>query len=148
MKLKDLSGYLLGTTYHSMLALVQRKLSDKDIPLTSEQAKVLNLVHHEPGINQISIAKTLGKDKPGVTRLVEGLEKSYMIIRKQDQEDRRNRRIFLTKDGEMAREQLVPIMKEMQKILYQGISKEQLEEFKLTVSKMKENLAKELGENV
>lgn len=144
MRLDDLAGYLLGTTYHSMLTLVQRKLQEKDIPLTSEQAKVLNLVHYEPGINQRTIAKILRKDKPGVTRLVEGLERSYLILRKMDKEDRRNRRLFLTNDGEKARDKLVPIMKEMQTLLYDGISEKEIEAFKKTVQKMQQNLKRDL----
>lgn len=123
-----------------MLALMQRKLQERDMPLTSEQAKVLNLIHHHPGINQKSIAETLRKDKPGVTRLVEGLERSYLIIRKQDESDRRNRRLFLTDDGEKVRSQLDPIIKEIHDCLYDGISEKEIERFKKTVTLMRANI--------
>jgi DNA-binding MarR family transcriptional regulator len=148
MKLDDLAGYLLGSTYHSMLALVQRKLQQANIPLTSEQAKVLNLVFLHPGINQMSIAKLLRKDKPGVTRLVEGLERSYLILRKEDALDRRNRKLFLTSDGERVREQMLPVIKEMHEILYRGLNEKQVEEFKSLVMSVRENVQKELNEDL
>jgi DNA-binding MarR family transcriptional regulator len=146
MKLDDLSGYLLGTTHHSMLALVQRRLQEKEVPLTSEQFKVLNLVYLEPGINQKAVAQTLRKDKPGVTRLVEGLERSYLIIRKQDEEDRRNRRLFLTEDGKKVREKIEPIVKEVHDVLYQNISNKEIEQFKEIVRKMRTNINEALNQ--
>lgn len=72
-----------------------------------EEPYFMALVHEE-GISQDRLTEIVRVDKSATARMVKSLEKKGLIKREIDQEDKRNRKLFLTDRGR----QLYPVLKE------------------------------------
>ncbi len=142
-KLDDFLGYKLGTTYLSLVNLFQKKLSESGIGITVEQAKVLNFLNHKPGCNQNDLCEALLKDKPAISRLIESLEKSYLIFRKEDEQDRRNKHLYLTEDGQVKYEEMAPIRAQFFKMIHGSMSENEVAKMKIMLQNLWESLQEE-----
>ena len=69
---------------------------------------MVNFVHHHPGTSQDAIANHMNVDKCTIARRTNRLEELGYLIRKTDENDRRQNNLFLTEEGE----KLVPIIKD------------------------------------
>lgn len=74
--------------------------------VTVEQWKVLVRLWDQDGQTQGDLAKIIGKDKTGLTRLVQGMERRGLIERRSEDKDRRHKRIFLTESGRALQDNL------------------------------------------
>lgn len=108
-KLNDNLGYLLNTTTNAMNTLMQRAISDEEIGVPLGQLKILMYVSTHEGVNQQMICDRMNRVKPGVSRLVDGLEKKGLISRKEDKNDRRNKILQATPKGLIVRDKFYPI---------------------------------------
>lgn len=66
---------------------------------TPEQWALLMLLSVKDGQYQRQLAKSLLKDRPNITRIIDLLESKQLVIRKQDEDNKRKFRIFLTEEG-------------------------------------------------
>ena len=64
----------------------------------------------QQGITQQVLAERTAKDKACLTNLMNNLEKKGYVHRKEDPEDRRNKLVFLTPEGEEFKKQIRPIL--------------------------------------
>jgi len=64
---------------------------------------VLADLWQEDGINQKDLGLSVIKTKSSINKILEALEKHELIIKKEDPSDKRNKLIFLTKDGKNLR---------------------------------------------
>ena len=76
------------------------KLKEANIDLTPAQVAVLHTLWHRDGVTQREIADRTAKDKPSVPRILDDLEKLGLTKRKNDKQDRRSNKIFLTPKAE------------------------------------------------
>lgn len=90
-------GFLLGTTYRKLSAVLMHRLKQYDI--TPEQWSVLYHVMDEEGMIQKDIANRTFKDKPTMTRILHQLETKGFVVRQADNGDRRSFRIYGTELG-------------------------------------------------
>lgn len=79
---------------------LKRNFHHAGIPITSQQWQLLVQLWQRNGRTQQELANILSKDKTSITRLVDNLEKSGIVERREDPADRRNRLIFLTLHGQ------------------------------------------------
>lgn len=97
--LKDSIAYRLIRSSNKAVNSLNKTLSQYDI--ATEQRVTLEIIKHEPEVNQTKIAKLLGKDKATISRSLNSLEKKELITKKSDTEkDKRSNKIELTKKGE------------------------------------------------
>ena len=83
--------------FFNLKALYQKNLS---IPnLSFQQALTLAIVD-ESGLKMSRLTKMLGIDNSTTTRLIDGLEKKGLVMRRRDDFDSRSLKVFLTNDGE------------------------------------------------
>lgn len=82
---------------------MQRTLKDNN-------AGVLSSLWHEQGITQQALAERTAKDKAFLTNLMNNLEKKGYVYRKEDTNDRRNKLVYLTPEGEALKVQIRPIL--------------------------------------
>lgn len=92
-------GYLTGVAYRSINRQLSNNLKSSGNKITSEQYGVMKQLWLEEGQTQLDLACKTSKDKPGMTRLLNNLEKKGLIVRKVNKEDKRCNRIYLTKEG-------------------------------------------------
>ena len=82
---------------------MQRTLKKNNAGITFEMLQILSCLWHEQGITQQVLAERTAKDKACLTNLMNNLEK-------EDPEDRRNKLVFLTPEGEEFKKQIRPIL--------------------------------------
>lgn len=79
---------------------VQRTLRLHNVDMTFEMLQVMHRLWQQQGISQQRLAELTAKDKASLTNLINNLEKKGWVVRRACTEDRRNRLIFLTPEGE------------------------------------------------
>ena len=81
----------------------------QETELTPLQYAVLAYLYVSPDVDQISLAERLGIDPASTSQLVDHLERSGLLDRRVNGEDRRARLLRLTQRGVKLRERLQPI---------------------------------------
>ena len=89
---------------------MQRTLKKNNAGITFEMLQVLSSLWREQGITQQVLAERTAKDKACLTNLMNNLEKKGYVYRQEAPNDRRNKLVFLTPEGENFREQIRPIL--------------------------------------
>ena len=105
---------------------IQEKIKENGINLTFEMLEVLSCLWRRDGIIQQEIADYTLRDKSSLTYLLDNLVKRKLVARVEDENDRRNKLIFLTPEGLALKDQLYPWAIE----IYQAAS-EKLDETEL-----------------
>jgi DNA-binding MarR family transcriptional regulator len=127
--LNESLGFLISITNASMKAFFGRAIKKNGIEATVEQWGLLNIVKESPGIIQNDIAGKSMKDKTNVTRMLDLLEKNQYIERRNDRNDRRLYRIYITEKGESLLKELVPIALSTNEKATYGLRKDELKTF-------------------
>jgi DNA-binding MarR family transcriptional regulator len=87
---------------------IQAKIKEHGIDLTFEMLEVMSCLWRQDGINQQEIADFTLRDKSSMTYLLDNLVKRSLVTREEDENDRRNKLIYLTQQGQELRQQLYP----------------------------------------
>lgn len=101
---------------------LQQKLKQHEVDLTFEMLQVLAVLWNKDGINQQEIANVTFKDKASMTYLIDNLTKRDLVYRQEDASDRRNKLIFLTKQGKAFRKKFRPWIEEMHETARKSLS--------------------------
>ena len=84
-------------------AAINRKLSNNfkhyGVNITPEQWTVLIYLWEKDGVTQQELCNATFKDKPSMTRLIDGMERLNLVVRISSKEDRRINLIHLTRTG-------------------------------------------------
>lgn len=92
---------------------IQRLLKRNNVDMTFEMLQIMHCLWKEQGVSQQSLAEKTAKDKACLTNLINNLEKKNWVIRQEDSNDRRNKLIFLTLEGEEMANRIKSILKDM-----------------------------------
>ncbi|MEK7432405.1 MAG: MarR family transcriptional regulator [Cyanobacteriota bacterium] len=120
----------------------QKVLTEKNLDLTIDQWMVLKKVSECNGISQIEICKSLFKDAPTVTKILDLLCKKELVERKINATDRRKFDIFITKNGENIVEKFLPTYIETRKTVLDNLQIEDLYIMAHTLNGLSENMDK------
>lgn len=115
---------------------LQRVLKQNNIDMTFEMLQVMNCLWMEQGVSQQYLAEKTAKDKACLTNLIKNLEKKKWVVRKDDLTDRRNRRVYLTIQGEKLAEIVKPLIKEIYMQADEQMGSEQIEACRLQLQKL------------
>jgi DNA-binding MarR family transcriptional regulator len=74
--------------------------------ITNTQFGILMVLRHQPGTDQISLAKLLGLDRSTTGMVVDRLESTGMVKRRVASSDRRKRELVLSRAGERMLDEL------------------------------------------
>jgi DNA-binding MarR family transcriptional regulator len=91
--------------------------------LNPQQYGVLTAIHEQPGCQQRTLASRAGVDPVSVGQIVDVLEQRNLAERRVDPDDRRARRLYLTRSGTAMRNRLSPAMLAAQKNLFAPLTK-------------------------
>ena len=137
----DSYGYLINRAAHRLTYELHLTFQAKGLDITPEQWAVLNRLWEQDGLSQVELAERTFKDKPGMTRILNLLEKKGVVIRRRDAEDGRVLHVFLTQAGKDLKQKLIPCAQEVLVKGGQNLTKEELSQFKRTLKKILDNLA-------
>ncbi|HEY4322524.1 MAG TPA: MarR family transcriptional regulator [Mucilaginibacter sp.] len=121
---------------------IQVKIRQNNINITFEMLEVMGCLWKKDGINQQEIADLTLRDKSSMTYLLDNLVKRRMVKRVEDENDRRNKLVYLTREGNDLRDQLHPWVEEVYDMASEGVGVDDLRNSIILVNKMIGNLKK------
>ena len=89
------------------------------------------------------LAETMGCSRQNVKEILNGLAKKEMIVFEPDENDRRKQRIYLTQKTMELAKKYTQKEREFMRLLYDGISDEEIRNVYRIISRMEKNLIKE-----
>lgn len=133
--------FWLHQAHHAMRREILARFQEHGEPLTPEQWTILLALWTRDGRSQSELARATGRDRPGVTRLVDALEKRALVTRSRDPEDRRRYRVVLTRDGRRLHALLMPVVHEVMSRALEGLSPKARAAARRALRRIRENLA-------
>ncbi len=118
-------GFWLHLVHHRSRAAADRVLGEHGV--TPEQWALLVRLWAEDDVSQVDLAGSTFRDKPSVTRMIDGLEAHGYVVRARNSSDRRSHRIVLTRKGRELEGVLVPKVRAFVERWTRGISKHDLD---------------------
>lgn len=97
--------------------------------VTPVQYAGLQAVRRMPGMDQRSLARSIGLDTSTVAGVVDRLEARGLMVRNASPDDRRVRLLSLTDEGETLLDQIEPAMLRAQKRMLEPLSRKDQQEF-------------------
>lgn len=142
-KNKDKSDLVILTSKASRLMSNQLNKDLSDHQITIEQWTVLANLWKNDGQTQQQLADLSNKNKASITHLIDHLEKSQLVRRTVDEQDKRNKIIYLTPEGENLQKALTKVIKKTTKTFTDGIDKKELKNCTKVLKKIVENALQE-----
>lgn len=138
-------GFLLNKGTQTLHRQLNRNFITDGFDITHDQWSVLVYLFNCDGNSQQKIAEKTYRDKVSITKILDNLEKHELVFRVVDENDRRIKRIFLTKKGKLLVPKLRGVAVRTLKEVFSGINKSDLETFKFVLSEIVKNIT---GENL
>lgn len=111
----------------------------KQLGLTPAHWKVILALNITDGLTQKELADKVFVDGSTLVPVLDKMERNELIERKPDPKDRRINRIFLTKKAESTVDSIILIILQLRKMIYHGISEEDLNLSKKTLDAIIQN---------
>lgn len=121
---------------------IQVKLKEHGISLTFEMLEVMGCLWRKDGVNQQEIADYTLRDKSSMTYLLDNLTRRGLVTRVEDENDRRNKLIYLTGEGKKLKDKLYPWAIEVYEVASAGIERPALEQAMTIINQMAARLKK------
>lgn len=120
-------GRILGTAHTAMFRHLSKLMKDQGLPITPEQFSVLSYLWQKDGMQQSELALCTNRNRANVTRIIDILEREGIVERRDDDNDRRIFRIYLTKKGKSLREETAKCAAQSIKDSLKGLTKSEIE---------------------
>jgi DNA-binding MarR family transcriptional regulator len=108
--------------------------------LYHQQAHLLHLISQNDGANQRDLAEQMDVRPSSMTEMLNKLERSGLIIRKQDEQDQRVMRIYLTETGQKSAAQAIGITGDYSGLLFNCLTEEEKIQMLAIIEKLCLNL--------
>lgn len=131
-------------------ARLQRTVFDRrmrKLGFTRTQWILLRRVDQQPGVSQSDLAEALEVEKATAGRLIDKLAEYGWLERRQDENDRRVNRIYLTRLGRRIHSQISPIAEAMVREELSGLSREERDQLSRLLMRVKKRLQEMAEEN-
>ena len=113
----------------------------KKLGIHPRQIPILAHLYKEDGCSQKELARRLGVTPPTVTVSIQRLEKSGLLIRRQDEKDQRVSRIYLSDEGRKIIKEGMRMAKEGEQQILAGFSESELCLMRRFCAQIKANIA-------
>lgn len=145
----SLYGFLIERTAKRYKQVLQRIFQKHKFGITVDQWVILNSIDDASQIYTNDLATEVMKDAPTVTRIVDILEDKALVSRSIDSIDRRKTELKLSKKGQELVEKVRPIVIEMRKKGWQGLTDADLKKMRTILDTIHDNVnALDLAERV
>ena len=120
-------GFLTHRVARLMDQVMGPRLKEKGLHFPISCIGILANLWQKDGVTQKELGTSLVKTKSSITKMLEALEQSDMIEKRNDPTDKRNKLIFLTEKGIAFRKMMEEKRPKSEKELIPGHSKEEIE---------------------
>lgn len=131
-------GYLTRINFRAFSRALEKLTITHGV--SAGQWRFLRVLWDEDGISQRELAERTGTTEATTVRSVNGLLKSGLIIRRRVKDDRRKMRITLSAKGRRLRNQLLPIVIDINERALSGISRRDVDITRRVLMRTFENL--------
>ncbi|CAN5884221.1 MarR family transcriptional regulator [soil metagenome] len=133
-------AYWIHRVYQAERNEMFRELRQHGEELTPEQWIVLVRLWEEDGRTQTDLGASTFRDRPTMSRILDGMEKRGVLERRADPDDARVWRVHLTAQGKALRKKLVPSARHLVERAQRGIPERDLVTTRETLVQMFANL--------
>ncbi|OWJ96198.1 MarR family transcriptional regulator [Pseudomonas sp. A46] len=132
-------GFLLADVSRLMRRSFEQKITGSD--LTLSQARALARVARQEGCRQVELAEQLEIKPITLARLLDQLERSELVERRPDPEDRRAHRVYLRDDAERALGDIRAADALLHTEALQGLDQDEVDALASALRKLRANLS-------
>ncbi|NCN26032.1 winged helix DNA-binding protein [bacterium] len=140
MKLDDILGFKLYKVTSLLKGQIFHQFFESGIDINFEQWIILNRLWDEDGLVQNDLLQKTMQTKGNLARTLKKMSEEGLINKKENEEDQRSARIFLTKKGQQLKTKLRPIALKRLAHATDGISASELKTVHRVLEQMAENL--------
>ena len=143
----------MDLSFHYLLMAVQAMVHKEllsglsDTPLSLGQPKVLDYLKEHDGLNQRDIASGCHIEPPTLTALLNRMEKSGLIERRMQDNNRRTLYVYLTPEGRKYQCRVEEEFQKIEKDVFEGLSTEEIDKLMDGLQHVYKNLKKKRGIN-
>lgn len=138
----DSFGFVVVKTGRLIENRLKTNFEKEHIAVTPQQWSVLTHLWNEDGISQQKLADAFSKDKTSMARLLKNMENNELIIRNNDKNDKRNKRVFLTYKAKLIRQDSIKIAEKTLMEMLKGIDHSDVKLSKKVLKQINKNLEK------
>ena len=135
-------AFWVHRVYQASRNEIYRVFREKGAELTPEQWVVLVRLWERDGRSQNELCDTTFRDRPTMSRMIDGLEARGLVTREALPSDKRSRIVCLTKAAKVLKPKLVPAARDIVDRMLAGIPHEDLVTTRRTLQRMFANLDK------
>ncbi len=132
------TGYTLAKVCRAHRGHVGELLAEVGLHVGQEMV-LIELWEHD-GLRGVELAARLGVEAPTVTKMLRRLENCGLIERRQDPNDARSFRVYLTEEGRTLEERVTRCWEQAEEQLLAGFSVEERHSFRQLLGKARANL--------
>lgn len=137
----DVIHLLTGRTPSGINRLLASFLRRGNINMTKEQWTIMAVLWKKEGCTQQELADATDRDRPGITRLLDNLERDGFIERKPHATDRRTNLIHLTRKGKAAEAEVKEALSLTIATATKDVTHQQLTELRKIFNQINQNIA-------
>ena len=126
---------LIRTRMASRQAM-QKLLRESNAGITFEMLQIMSCLWSEQGISQQTLAERTAKDKACLTNLMTNLEKKGYVCRMESPNDRRNKLVYLTEEGEKFHQWIAPRLEAYYKRLEDILGKDKIHQTEILLKEL------------
>ena len=130
----------LGKTGKMVHIFMADKLKQHGLNMSMEQAIILKILHEEDGLPQNDMAIVTNRHKATLTRVLDTMEKNHLVVRIPDKEDKRVKRVYLTKHGRQHLEDMRPVFIEAADEVQKGLTQTEIKTLISLLKKVQGNI--------
>ncbi len=134
---KDSIGRLVAQSHFSIIGGFSKYLKSAGLDITTEQSRILFTLYLGDGRKQQDISNFLMQEKSSTSRLVNSLEKKGYLIRKQGEEDERQKLVYLTPKGRSIERTCLTCAQEAQASVREKFDEKEWKQLILLLQKLK-----------
>jgi DNA-binding MarR family transcriptional regulator len=140
LSINESLGFWLYRSHSQVSAGLRQTFQDAGYDLTPEQWAVLFRIQEQEGINQIHLGEKTFKDRHNITRILKQLDKRGYIEKRNDENDKRAHRIYLSPGGRSLYEKIKPLVLQHRKRICKGFTANDLQNIRKYLEQVVHNL--------
>lgn len=122
--------YLVFTAQQKLKTYLNNTLSSEGVTVTPAQAAILFMLREKDGQSMSELSQVLSMDNSTVTGLVDRLQRSGLVTRRANPDDRRISLIRITPQGVEEIKKAKPVITRVNERIKAGLSEQEINTFK------------------
>jgi DNA-binding MarR family transcriptional regulator len=136
--LAESSGFLVRDANRAFQRLLEKRIAPYGV--ARGQWYFLRVLWSEDGLSQRELSARVGTMEPTTVIALRSMEKSGLIRRVRSSDDKRRSQVWLTAKAQRLRNELLAVARGINDAAEDGISRDELAQFRRAIRRMTENL--------